>query len=450
MAKKHRAGHVEQWLREYLSEYEAKVLYHALKDNNELTKEMIYLIPHRTTKAVVSGVSFATQLFGYNYEESTVHDSDAYKRAKEIISNKIASKAIQLEEHLTPRPVKEVSELFDRLFKKKPHNSASSASLHDEIQKLIEAIKPYIYGGTPMCSSLRDAENTFRQATTTGPKVLFILSDGEAGDGDPRIIAERLRTSDVTIVTCFLTSEVIESRRLYSPDHCFFLTSEVIESRRLYSPDHCFESKGKRWLFEMSSIMHNTHAPVHYLVDAGWELPSCGECRLFVQANSLDVVNELCETVVSQMTKDCDALVHLLEKVPLATYINQHNAEFEPKKQEGGTCYANAIAAVFHLAMSRIVGRDGGVPDFYSIRDRLIKEYGVKGANTESVLAKVCPKYRLQYHEVDEKGARDAINKRRPVVAIFWLDNRQQWGKFSHFYRTTPEGVLKKNDVTGK
>ena len=280
-----------------------------------------------------------------------------------------------------------------------------------------------------MCSSLCDAENTFQQATTTGPKVLFILSDGEAADGDPRIIAERLRTSDVTIVTCFLTSE-------------------AIESRRLYSPDHCFDSKGKQWLFEMSSIMHNTHAPVSYLVDAGWELPSCGESRLFVQANSLDVVNELCETVVSQMTKDCDALVHLLEKVPLATYINQHNAEFEPKEQDGGTCYANAIAAVFHLAMSRIFGRDGGVPDFYSIRDRLIKEYGMEGANTESVLAKVCPEYRLQYREVDETGAREAINKRRPVVAIFWLYDPQQWRKFSHFYKTTQEGVLE--DVTGK
>ena len=425
----------------------------------QLTQEMISLIPRRTLALIVSSVDSLDTFFlnnrlvgdcSFHFEETKVNDSPAFKRAKEII------REFALHKHLMPRSIEEVSKLFDSLFKE--HNSASisssstipaspimvqpqvaaptvnasSRSLHDEIQKFIKAIKPYIYGGTPMCSSLCDAENTFQQATTTGPKVLFILSDGEAADGDPRKIAERLRTSDVTIVTCFLTSEYID------------------KSRCLYSPDHCFDLQGKKWLFEMSSIMHNTHAPVSYLVDAGWELPSCGESRLFVQANSLDVVNELCETVVSQMTKDCDALVHLLEKVPLATYINQHNAEFEPKKQEGGTCYANAIAAVFHLAMSRIVGRDGGIPDFYSIRDRLIKEYGVKGANTESVLAKVCPEYRLQYREVDEKGARDAINKRQPVVAIFWLDNRQQWGKFSHFYRTKPEGVLEKNDVTGK
>ena len=37
------------------------------------------------------------------------------------------------------------------------------------------------------------------------------------------------------------------------------------------------------------------------------------------------------------MTEPCDALVDILEKVDLATYINQVNADFEPKKQIGGT-----------------------------------------------------------------------------------------------------------------
>ena len=133
------------------------------------------------------------------------------------------------------------------------------------------------------------------------------------------------------------------------------------------------------------------------------------------------------------MTKSCDALVDILEKVPLATYINQRNAEFEPKEQEGGTCYANAIAAVFDLGMHRIVGREGGIPDFYEIRERIIHEYGVKGANTGKVLAKVAPEYRLHFRQVDETGARRAINERRPVVAMFFLYD-EQWVKFSAFY----------------
>ena len=199
----------------------------------------------------------------------------------------------------------------------------------------------------------------------------------------------------------------------------------------------------------MSSTLKNTHTPISYLVDANWELPPSGRSRLFIQANSLDVVNEFCKIVVSQMTESCDALVHLLERVPLATYINQRNAGFEPKQQEKATCYANAIAAVFHLAMYRIVGREGGVPDFYAIRKRIIDEYGVDSAYTDQVLTKVCPEYRLHFHEVDETGARQAINKRQPVVATFslYLD---QWEKFSAFYEKTPKGILEKCDITGE
>ena len=197
-------------------------------------------------------------------------------------------------------------------------------------------------------------------------------------------------------------------------------------------------------MFEMSSTMHNTHTPVSYLVDAGWELPLSGESHLFVQVSSLDVVNQLCSIVLSQMTEGCDALVDILGKVSLATYITQANEDFIPTSQVGGTSYANAIAAVLHLAMHRIVGRE--VPDFYDLREKIISEYGEHGANTKEVLKKVCPKYRLHFHEVDETGARKAINNRRPVVATFWLYDKE-WHKFSYFFRQNKKGILKKRDV---
>ena len=282
-----------------------------------------------------------------------------------------------------------------------------------------------------MCKALSQAEIIFR-TTEAKPKVLFIVSDGDSTDGDPRPLAERLRDMGVTIVTCFLTSEDIDKpERLY------------------YSATEFSSTDGGKTLFEMSSSMKNTHTPISYLVDAGWELPLSGESRLFIQANSLDVVNEFCKTVVSQLTQSCDALVHLLGKVPLATYINQQNANFEPQQQEGFTCYANAIAAVFYLAMQRIIGREGGIPDFNEIRDDLITKYGVNGANTESVLKLARCKYRLRVREVDERGARKAINKRRPVVAKFRL-YKEQWTKFEEFYKRTPKGILTRDDVTGE
>ena len=193
--------------------------------------------------------------------------------------------------------------------------------------------------------------------------------------------------------------------------------------------------------------MPNTHTPISYLTDANWTLPASGESRLFVQANSLDVVDEFCKIVVSQMTAPCDALVDILEKVDLAKYINQVNADFKPKQQIGGTCYANAIGAVFHMAMYRIRGREGGYPDFYELRERFIGQYGIDGAYTVKVLEKVCPDYRLHFKQVDETGARQGINQRRPVVATFFLYD-EEWDWFIYFYENTPKGVLKASDLS--
>ena len=146
---------------------------------------------------------------------------------------------------------------------------------------------------------------------------MFILSDGDSTDGDPRPISEELHRSNITIVTCFLTSDEIGNPR-----------------QLLYEPDPNWRSgDGRSVLFEMSSTMPNTHTPISYLTDANWTLPAAGESRLFVQANSLDVVDEFCTIVVSQMTEPCDAIVDILEKVDLATYINQVNADFEPKSK---------------------------------------------------------------------------------------------------------------------
>ena len=454
LAKEHRAPHAEPWIKDHLSQFESRIIYVGLCRDTHLIPRLIQILPsQKQTKSVEKyrkrasqldsfGSFFGKHLFGWgpsNYMAETVNarvsasvsESEAYKFAQEIIDSTLQQKP-------NPKEVQQVSEKLDNLLNassstvpsSQSASTQSSSSLHDRIHEFLEQIRPFIFGGTPMCMALRDAQAIF-QKTNANWKVLFILSDGESGDGNPYPIAQKLYKLGVTIVTCFLTSEHIDNPR------CL-----------LYEADPSWKD-GRQALFEMSSTMKNTHTPISYLVDANWQLPPSGESRLFVQANSLDVVNEFCEIVVSQMKKRCDALIDLLEKVDLATYINQRNAEFEPKLQEGGTCYANAIAAVFHLSMHRIVGREGGIPSFYEIRKRIIDEYGVKGANTESVLRNVCQEYRLQYKEVDETGARQAINERRPVIARFFLYD-EQWKKFSAFYKCTPKGILKKSDVTGQ
>ncbi len=93
---------------------------------------------------------------------------------------------------------------------------------------------------------------------------------------------------------------------------------------------------------------------------------------------------------------------------------------------------------MFHLAMSRIEGRDGGVPKFGELREHFINEYGVNRAINEEVFKKWAPHYRLRRKEVDEKAAWQAVNARRPVVA--------NWTRFKEFYKNEPTAVLKKED----
>lgn len=206
-------------------------------------------------------------------EVALEHHSDAGKFVKEVI-HKQSQKTKQPVPELTKlkaRPIKEVSEMLDDLLQRK-----SSASKQSRAKEIIDSIERYIYGFSPMCAAIKDATAILNE--TNQRKFLFILSDGMASDGDPVPYARQLRDSGVTIATCFLTSDPISN------------------PFRLYEPNHIFTNQpGKQALFEMSSTLRNTEPPISNIpdiADVNWELPPSGESRLFVQANSLDAVNE--------------------------------------------------------------------------------------------------------------------------------------------------------------
>ena len=435
MAKQRNAQHImwqmEKWIREYLTEMEAALLWHSLRSDESLISTLLEF-----KKIVATG---------------KVHNPKAYySSARKIIFGSFVPKP-------QPKSVQHVSELFDELLHRQVSAQPCSAeessrdittplvpamsdinvssasnddSLQNQIEKIVEAIAPYIYGEATMCKAMNDALSVFECAQSNDPKLLFILSNGKPCDGKPFSIAKKLRALGVKIVTCFLTSDTVKNPR-----------------RLLDTQDSSWgQDDGRAVLFKMSSKMRNIHTPLSLLIDANWQLPLSGESRLFFQANSQDVVNVLYQVVVSQLTMDYDALIDVLEKVHLGIYIDQKNADFVPQMQYKGTCYANAIAAVFHLAMSRIVGREGGIPDFYAIRDRIIHAYGSDGAKTIDVLKDVCSEYRLHFRKVGETGARQAINQRRPVIARFSL-SKEQTLKFSTFFKskTTRKGILTKD-----
>ncbi|XP_062499848.1 uncharacterized protein LOC134177130 [Corticium candelabrum] len=290
LATEHGAPHAIKWIREHLSREEAATLYREITRTTvdggswalSTVRDTMKRLPSERFQLLVNNVDKKVS----KASQAIARRSDAYRNAKRIIedfnSDKLIEDVLRRMEHPKARPVQEVSTLLDDLLQVELP-SAPSSSLHDRIRELLKPIKPYILGLTPMCKALKHATDMFKETTRT--RVLFILSDGDSTDGDPHEIAQQLHQLDVIIVTCFLTSNRIDNPR-----------------RLLYKADPKWRGRnGRQVLFEMSSTMENTHTPISHLIDANWELPSAGESRLFVQANSLDVVNEFCEIVVSKL-----------------------------------------------------------------------------------------------------------------------------------------------------
>ena len=218
---------------------------------------------------------------------------------QEKYTEKIKQQQVTIEQKSKPRAMKDVSDMMNTLLNQQSPSSS-------EAEEIIDFIKPYIYGETPMVKALRNAKEIFDADTNSeiNPKILFILSDGYSTDGDPTYIAQELKSSNIIVVTCYFTSEPIPN---FNP-------------KRLVDKEDYSWSEGAHILYRMSSIMRNTNAPITHLVDYGWELPLSGDCCLFVLANSLDVVEEFCKVAVSQLTHATDALVHMLARLSLAEH----------------------------------------------------------------------------------------------------------------------------------
>ena len=323
----HLIGSLENWIRKCLSRIEALYLYKVLQSDPKRLRDLANKLPgareevdedsqefarpessstlFRVLSLVSNPIASLTELHAkartkaigvaaalVEPDAEKVRSSEAFKYAEKLIEKYIQKRLI--DEHPKSVKVQKALELLQDVSRKSGRISQTD---------VIDSIEPYIYGRTPMCEAMRKAFDIFKRSSAE-KKILFILSDGLSTDGDPREIARKHAATNVTIVTCYLTSEHIQF-----PRSLFDQAS--------------FHDRGKINLFDMSSTMSNMDPPVSFLVDAGWRLPPSGESKLFVQANSLEVVDELCRIVVSRLADPCDALLDIIGKVDLAIYINQ-------------------------------------------------------------------------------------------------------------------------------
>ena len=310
------------------------------------------------------------------------------------------------------------------------HGYTDKEELTDErIDALMDIVESFIYGGTPMIQAMNDASTLFSYPNYGHKeKLLFILSDGMPTDGhDPP--TSKLAQLDVKIFSCFITDQ------------------DVNEPKRLYSKERQEWSRGAKFMFHISSMIQTEKVPRTVFVKRDWKIDiTNNETKLFLQINHPDVTRDAC-SFAKDIVCYQEALSDVLANVSLDLYINQANKNFDAESQEEATCYANASATVLHLAMQRIIGREGGYPDFFELRREMIEDRGLKGANTLNVLQEMCKRYRLHVKRVvDLHGALKAVSEKRPVVARFSLTAKER-EIFNSFFKVNPKGILTTKEI---
>ena len=202
----------------------------------------------------------AQDLVGWASESSV---REAMEKGKQLLA--------EIRSERTIRSVQSASDIL--------HSSTGKKELDKKrVDELLEAVEPYIYGGTPLIQAMRHSVDLFSHSKFANhKKLLFILSDGEPTDGgDPPV--EELSDLGVTIVSCFITRDGLS------------------DPRRLYSLlDESWEVPAK-FMFNMSSIVTTQNLPHTVFVKKGWKIDiENNETRLFFQVNHPNVIKEVCD-----------------------------------------------------------------------------------------------------------------------------------------------------------
>jgi hypothetical protein len=287
-----------------------------------------------------------------------------------------------------------------------------------------------------MRGALSQSLEVFRKDRAAERRVLVLVSDGLSTDGDPLPPARELQREKVVIATVYLTSDQDVPRRC--------LHDRAVEDW----------NDGQLKLFKMADRVASLTHPIPVLASLGWEIPSSGECALYATVCSAAALNEFCSMLLSARFGSADALLDVVGRVRLDSYINDRHVRTRSNPSNQGdskTCYAHAIAAVLYMALHRIVGRKGGYPSIEEIRDRILAIFppGDSGQITERVLDAATLWYPpLCFRKVNEEGARQAVVRRRPVLTTFHLSH-SGWDTFSHHFTNaaTCNSVLTRNDM---
>lgn len=448
LANRNNLSHITKYIETKLKDDDARLVHMYLRRHPERIREFVDAIPSegtmktvRTTGQVGGATTLAVAGFfllgpigagagallggALGNEGAAAVEDDAVDRSEAIkLANRICKEWLQDFAEFIPRPISDVVQLLQRL---QDHPAAGGRRNSDT---LLDTLRQYLYGWTPMRDAMERSLNACRKHTNTKRRVLVLISDGESTDGDPVPVARKLKNENITVAAVYLTSNERETRR------------------RLYDRAAIGWSEGQRTLFNMVAKVPCTSHPIPVLASVGWEVPSSGECALYTTVCSVVALDEFCSLLLSARFGSADALLDIIGRVQVDTFVDDKYVVTCKNPSDQGassTCYAHATAAVIHMSLLRIVGREGGCPSIKEIRDRILLEFPAKvgGRNVEEVLTAATAWYRIRFRKVGEDAARQAVLRRRPVLTTFHLSN-SGWKAFGQHF---DENAATRNSV---
>ena len=327
----------------------------------------------------------------------------------------------------------DVVDIINNLRKKLPHFYESGFNLLD-INLNLSFLNDYIYYYQPLVASLKLALYNFQiQSNYNNYKIIFLLSDNEEEEVDEDTIN--------------LIKYIAENNNIY-------IFSIYIKPGKIEKEQRFYDSyEGCKNLFSICSCIPYNDPIMNFFIQKGWELPSSGECKLFVEINDaqnlyklVDLINEFtAELNNSKTIKDPDSIIYKFGLTSTNYHVEKMITNFEAKNQgKTKTCYANAISAAILLTFSKF--KDISEKDFINIKNEIIEISKGRIKNTFNILKLISGKYKISLKEVDEDKARQAIMKTRVCVTRFILSEKQ-WKNFNKFFKNNPKGILDKKDL---
>ena len=225
----------------------AGILYY-LRKSSVFTKRFVYeCLPNECRKLsdnvgkeVAFFVAGYLPFIGPTLQERGTEDSvkEAIEKGKQLVAETI--KAVKLVDvsRAAIMSVHNTSEIL--------HAGVGDQEVTDkQVDELLKAVEPYIYGGTPLMQAMHLSVDLFSYPEFANhQKLLFVLSDGQPTDGnDPPL--QTFSDLGVTIVSCFITNQKLsDPRRLYSvldetwkkPAKFMFRMSSTITTQKIPHP----------------------------------------------------------------------------------------------------------------------------------------------------------------------------------------------------------------------